>query len=44
MVALKESLEKSLEDLGILGVNEIVHNPSYDELYAEELDSSLNGF
>ena len=44
MVILKESLEKSLEDLGIKGINEIVYNPSYDELYAAELDDSLEGF
>lgn len=34
----------SLEKYGILNVSEIIYNPSYDYLYNEELNSSLEGF
>jgi phosphoenolpyruvate carboxykinase (ATP) len=34
----------SLEQYGIANTTEIVHNPSYDLLYNEELDSDLKGF
>lgn len=34
----------SLKEYGILNTTEIVHNPSYDLLYNEELDSDLTGF
>ncbi|MFC4738690.1 phosphoenolpyruvate carboxykinase (ATP) [Flavobacterium ponti] len=34
----------SLEKYGINNVNEIVYNPSYDELYNDELDTNLKGF
>jgi phosphoenolpyruvate carboxykinase (ATP) len=34
----------SLEKYGINNVNEIVYNPSYDELYNDELDANLKGF
>lgn len=34
----------SLEKYGIKNVKEIVHNPSYEMLYDEEVKSSLNGF
>jgi len=33
-----------LSKYGITGVTEIVHNPSYEELFAAETDSSLEGF
>lgn len=33
-----------LEKYGITDVQEVVHNPSYDFLYEEELKSGLNGF
>ena len=33
-----------LTKYGITGTAEIVHNPSYDELYKEELDSKLEGY
>lgn len=39
-----ESITKSLNDLGIKGINEIIYNPSYEELYKYETDSSLTGF
>lgn len=34
----------SLEKYGIKNVKEIIHNPSYDILYDEEVKSSLGGF
>ena len=34
----------SLKQYGIANTTEIVHNPSYDLLYNEELDSDLKGF
>jgi len=34
----------SLEKYGINNVNEIVYNPSYDQLYNDELDANLKGF
>ena len=34
----------SLEKYGIKNVKEIIHNPSYDMLYDEEVKSSLVGF
>ena len=33
-----------LTKYGIIGVKEIVHNPSYEELFAAETDPSLEGF
>ncbi|MCR5319851.1 MAG: phosphoenolpyruvate carboxykinase (ATP), partial [Lachnospiraceae bacterium] len=33
-----------LTKYGITGTTEIVHNPSYDELYKEEMKSSLEGY
>ncbi|MDE7134272.1 MAG: phosphoenolpyruvate carboxykinase (ATP), partial [Rikenellaceae bacterium] len=33
-----------LSKYGITGVKEIIHNPSYDELFKAETDSSLEGF
>ncbi len=33
-----------LSKYGITGVTEIIHNPSYDELFKAEMDSSLEGF
>ena len=38
------SLQESLAKYGISGVTEIVHNPSYEQLFAEETKSSLEGF
>lgn len=34
----------SLEQYGITNVQEIIHNPSFEKLYNDELDSSLIGF
>uniref|UniRef100_UPI00404B84A3 phosphoenolpyruvate carboxykinase (ATP) n=1 Tax=Flavobacterium sp. TaxID=239 RepID=UPI00404B84A3 len=34
----------SLEKYGITGASEIIHNPSYDYLYHEELNPDLKGF
>jgi phosphoenolpyruvate carboxykinase (ATP) len=39
-----ESITKSLNDLGIKGIKEIIYNPSYEELYKYETDPSLTGF
>ena len=33
-----------LSKYGIIGVKEIIHNPSYEELFAAETDPSLEGF
>ena len=44
MEALRKSVIKSLKDLGISDIKEIIYNPSYDELYEYELDPSLVGF
>ncbi|WP_439240567.1 phosphoenolpyruvate carboxykinase (ATP) [Lonepinella sp. BR2474] len=35
---------KELNDIGITGVTEIVHNPSYELLFAEETKDSLQGY
>ena len=34
----------SLEKYGIVNVSEIIYNPSYDYLYNEELNPTLEGF
>jgi phosphoenolpyruvate carboxykinase (ATP) len=44
MEILEKSIVKSLTDLGINDVKELIYNPSYDELYKNEMDSSLEGF
>ena len=44
MEILRESIITSLKNLGINNANEIIHNPTYDELYNSELDESLEGF
>ncbi len=44
MEILKKSIIESLAKLGINDVNDVVYNPSYDELYKDELDPSLKGF
>ena len=33
-----------LTKYGITGTTKIVHNPSYEELYKAEMDSSLEGY
>jgi len=36
--------KENLEKYGITGVSEIIHNPSYEQLYEEETSSSLDGY
>jgi phosphoenolpyruvate carboxykinase (ATP) len=38
------SVEKFLSSIGITDVKEIVYNPSYDQLYEDELQPGLEGF
>ena len=33
-----------LSQYGITGVKEVVYNPSYEQLFADETDPSLEGF
>ncbi|GAA0853370.1 phosphoenolpyruvate carboxykinase (ATP) [Aliiglaciecola litoralis] len=50
MSALRESLDNGQEkiiDLSVLGItdtSEILYNPSYEQLFAEETDPSLSGY
>ena len=44
MEDLEKSIVKSLNDLGINVVKEVVYNPSHDELYKYEMDPSLTGY
>ncbi|REE83161.1 phosphoenolpyruvate carboxykinase (ATP) [Lutibacter oceani] len=44
MEILSKSVITSLNDLGVKDVKEVIYNPSYDELYEYELDSSLEGY
>ncbi|PCH52809.1 MAG: phosphoenolpyruvate carboxykinase (ATP) [Flavobacteriaceae bacterium] len=37
-------MNKSLNDLGIKSVKEVVYNPSYEQLYESELDKNLVGY
>ncbi|QLB43227.1 phosphoenolpyruvate carboxykinase (ATP) [Mannheimia pernigra] len=37
-------IEQELADLGITNVKEIVRNPSYEQLFQEELNSNLQGY
>ncbi len=39
-----ESIAKSLNDIGIKGIKEIIYNPSYEKLYEYEMDPSLTGY
>ncbi len=34
----------SLEKYGITGAKEVIHNPSYEQLYRDEMDPSLTGY
>ena len=36
-------MENFLSSIGISGVQTVVHNPSYDQLYEDELQSGLEG-
>ena len=40
--ALPTGLDLSI--YGITGATEVIHNPSFDQLYAEETDDSLEGY
>ncbi len=44
MEVLRKSVIRSLNDMGISAIKEIIYNPSYDELYEYELDPALEGF
>ena len=44
MEVLSKSVTKSLNNLGIKNVKEVMYNPSYDELYEEELSPLLEGY
>lgn len=44
MEKLRKSVIKSIEKLGIKNVQDIVYNPSYDELYEAELNTNLKGY
>lgn len=44
MESRKESVLKSLSNLGINDVSELIYNPTYEELYNYEMDPSLEGF
>ncbi|HDL3114861.1 TPA: phosphoenolpyruvate carboxykinase (ATP), partial [Mannheimia haemolytica] len=37
-------IEQELADLGITNVKEIVRNPSYEQLFEEEMKSDLKGY
>ena len=39
-----EKIKSALESYGITNIQEIVYNPSYDELYKEEMQPGLEGF
>ena len=39
-----EEIRKSLASYGITDVEEIIYNPSYEELYEAEMDPSLTGY
>ncbi|WP_298366063.1 phosphoenolpyruvate carboxykinase (ATP) [uncultured Lutibacter sp.] len=44
MEVLNQSVVKSLNDLGIKDVKEVIHNPSYEVLFEEEMKPGLEGF
>ncbi len=44
MEVLRKSVVDQLNKVGLKNIKEIIYNPSYDELYKEELDPSLVGF
>ncbi len=42
---MSEIIKKlKLDQYGITDVKEVVYNPSYEQLYKEEMDPSLEGF
>ena len=44
MKNIKESVLNSLKNLGITGVTELIHNPSYEQLRKDELSKTLTGY
>ncbi|MCK5678018.1 MAG: phosphoenolpyruvate carboxykinase (ATP), partial [Flavobacteriaceae bacterium] len=40
----KKSILASLDKLGIKNVKELIHNPSYEQLFEEEMNPNLEGF
>ncbi|WP_372793267.1 phosphoenolpyruvate carboxykinase (ATP) [Lutibacter sp.] len=44
MEVQKKSVISSLNELGIKNIKEVVYNPSYEELYEDELDENIEGF
>jgi len=44
MENLKKSIINSLEKIGITNATELIHNPSYEQLYEEEMNPNLEGF
>ena len=44
MEKLKKSIINSLEKIGITNIAELIHNPSYEQLFEEEMNPNLEGF
>ena len=44
MENLKKSIINSLEKIGITNIAELIHNPSYEQLFEEEMNPNLEGF
>lgn len=44
MEVLRKSLITSLNDLGIKNIKELIHNPSYEQLFEDEMNPNLEGF
>lgn len=44
MKVLRDSVVKSLKNVGIKDIKDIIYNPSFEELHEAELDPSLVGF
>ncbi|MCK5637095.1 MAG: phosphoenolpyruvate carboxykinase (ATP), partial [Flavobacteriaceae bacterium] len=44
MEILKKSVITSLDKLGIKNIKEVIHNPSYEQLFEKELKPGLEGF
>ena len=44
MEVLRDSIVSSLNKIGVKDVREVVYNPSYSDLYVEELEPSLKGY
>ncbi len=44
MENLKKSILNSLNKIGITDIKELIHNPSYEQLFEEEMNPNLEGF